>query len=137
MVLRELFLGNHRFDGILQQTGMSPRSLTLRLKHLIDADILEKKPYQQAPLRYDYRLTAKGLELWPVLVTLKQWGDKWHGPWTQDEPPVQLVHKEAGHPMRVQLTCTECGEPVSAHQSTARLSSEFAQDRARRHCKEP
>jgi DNA-binding HxlR family transcriptional regulator len=114
MILRELFLRNRRFDGIQAQTGMSPRSLTLRLNALVDADILIRTPYQTAPLRHEYRLTEKGLELWPVVVALRQWGDKWNGPWPDEVPPLSLTHKGHDHELHVHMVCTICGEPVTA-----------------------
>mgnify|MGYP003514577615 CR=1 FL=1 len=132
MILRELFLGNHRFDGILRQTGMSPRSLTLRLAHLLEAGVLEKREYQQTPQRFDYRLSQKGIELWPVLIALKQWGDKWHGPWGEDGPPVQLMHKGLGHALSVRMVCDECGKPVDAHASEVTCSRAFAAERRQR-----
>jgi DNA-binding HxlR family transcriptional regulator len=130
MILRELFLGNNRFDGLQKQTGMSPRSLTIRLKHLVEADILEKVAYQQAPARHDYRLTNKGIELWPVVTALKQWGDEWHGPWGKEGPPVQLIHKGEDHPLKIRMVCDTCGQAVSAHDSQAICTAGFESERS-------
>lgn len=121
MVLREIFLSNRRFDGIQAQTGMSPRSLTSRLGALLEANILLRTPYQAAPLRHEYRLTEKGLELWPVVVALRQWGDKWTGPWPREGPPLQLMHKGHDHALELQMVCATCGEAVTARSAQVHL----------------
>lgn len=114
LILRELFLGNRRFEGIRLHTGMSPRSLALRLGRLVEQDILEKVPAREAPAFHEYRLTPKGLDLWPVLVTLRQWGERWAGPWGRGGSPLGLMHRGHDHRLRAVLTCAECGEPVDA-----------------------
>lgn len=117
VILRELFLGTRRFEGLRLHTGMSPRSLSLRLARLVDEGILEKRPCADAPAAHEYRLTEKGLGLWPVLVTLRQWGERWGGPWRRSGVPMKLAHRGRGHALRVQLVCAECGEPVDARSS--------------------
>jgi len=114
VILRELFLGNRRFEGLRLHSGMSPRSLTLRLVRLLEQDIVEKLPCKDAPAFQEYRLTPKGLELWPVLVTLRQWGERWAGPWGRSGSPLKLVHRGHAHPLHAVLSCAECGEPVDA-----------------------
>jgi DNA-binding HxlR family transcriptional regulator len=114
LILRELFLGNRRFEGLRLHTGMSPRSLTLRLGQLVEQDILEKVPARDAPAFHEYRLTPKGLDLWPVLVTLRQWGERWAGPWGRSGSPLKLMHRGHGHGLHAVLACAECGEPVDA-----------------------
>jgi DNA-binding HxlR family transcriptional regulator len=114
LILRELFLGNRRFEGLRLHTGMSPRSLTLRLGQLVEQQIVEKQPCREAPAFQEYRLTPKGLDLWPVLTMLRQWGERWAGPWGRDGPPLQLQHRGHDHVLRAELHCAECGEPVHA-----------------------
>jgi DNA-binding HxlR family transcriptional regulator len=114
VILRELFLGNRRFEGLRLHTGMSPRSLTLRLQRLVEQDILTKTPCRDAPAFHEYRLTPKGLALWPVLVTLRQWGERWAGPWGRGGPPLKLMHRGHEHALHAVLSCAECGEAVSA-----------------------
>lgn len=120
VILRELFLGNRRFEGLRLHTGMSPRSLALRLALLVEQDILEKQPCRDAPTFLEYRLTPKGLALWPVLVTLRQWGERWAGPWARGGPPLKLMHRGQDHALNAQLTCAECGEPVDARSAEVR-----------------
>ena len=71
--------------------------------------MLTKVPYSEHPPRFDYRLTDKGRDLWPVVTTMRQWGDKHAAPNGQ---PLQLIHKECGHIAEAQLVCSACGEPI-------------------------
>ena len=73
--------------------------------------MLIRVAYQDRPVRYDYRLTEKGRDLWLVLNAMRQWGDRWAAP---DGPPVVLEHKACGHSAEVQPTCSECGAPLDA-----------------------
>jgi DNA-binding HxlR family transcriptional regulator len=114
VLLRELFLGNRRFEGLRLHTGMAPRSLALRLARLVDGGILEKLPCRETPVFHEYRLTPKGRDLWPVLVTLRQWGERWAGPWGRGGLPLKVMHRGHDHALHVVLACSECGEPVSA-----------------------
>ena len=79
LILREIFLGNRRFDGFLRQTGMSSHLLSQRLKKLEAAGILRRLKYSERPPRFEYRLTEMGRDLWPVVVSFKRWGDRWLG----------------------------------------------------------
>ncbi|MEO1190256.1 MAG: helix-turn-helix domain-containing protein [Pseudomonadota bacterium] len=126
LILRELFLGNGSFDGLRRQTGMSPRSLSLRLKALQGDDIVIRR---DAP---GYRLTEKGIELWPLLVLLKQWGDKWAGPWGQEGAPVAVRHKDCGAILELETICRACGEPVTARDAVAQPNRTFAALRSER-----
>lgn len=114
IILRELFLGNRRFEALRLHTGMAPRSLTLRLNQLLAQEILAKLPARDAPHVHEYRLTPKGLDLWPVLVMLRQWGERWAGPWGRGGAPLKLLHRGHGHALQAQLVCADCGEPVDA-----------------------
>lgn len=111
LILREAFLGVKRFDHIQRDLGIARNILSDRLNKLVDQGILEKRPYSQRPPRYEYRLTAKGRDLYPIVVTLMQWGDKYTA---TDGAPVVLVHDACGHPTTPLLTCDGCGEPVHA-----------------------
>lgn len=130
VILRELFLGNRRFEALRQHSGMSPRSLTLRLAQLVEQDILVKVPVKDAPAFQEYRLTPKGLDLWPVLVTLRQWGDRWAGPWGRSGPPLRLQHRGHGHALHAVLTCAECGEAVDARAAEVDMTPSAERERA-------
>ena len=109
LIVRDAFLGVSRFDELQERLGISRNILHQRLARLVEAGILEKVAYSEHPPRYDYRLTAKGRDLWPVLTTMRQWGDKHAAP---NGPPLQVVHKDCGHVSEALLTCSVCGEQI-------------------------
>lgn len=117
LLVRDAFLGVRRFDAFQERLGISRNILTQRLGKLVMAGILEKRPYQHNPLRFDYVLTDKGRDLWPLLTALRQWGDKHAAP---HGPPMQVVHKSCGKVTHLVLTCEHCGERVEARDVTAR-----------------
>lgn len=112
LVLRELFLGVHRFDPLQAHLGIARNVLAARLRRLVDAGVLIKRQYQERPPRFEYRLTPKGLDLYPVLVGLMQWGDRYAAA-SVDGGPVRLQHRACGHVTRLVPACAECGAPVS------------------------
>jgi DNA-binding HxlR family transcriptional regulator len=105
LVLREAFNGVRRFDDMQRRTGMPRQVLSQRLARLVTEGLLRKVPYRQAGQRSrdEYRLTDKGLDLYPVLVALMEWGDRYEG--GADGPPVLLRHRDCGEPVRLQMTC--------------------------------
>jgi DNA-binding HxlR family transcriptional regulator len=105
LVLREAFNGVRRFDDMQRRTGIPRQVLSDRLARLVREDLLRKVPYQDSGQRrrYEYRLTGKGLDLYPVLVALMGWGDQYAvGP---AGPQVLLQHRDCGQPVRQQLSC--------------------------------
>lgn len=127
IILRELFLGNRRFVSLQKQTGMSPRSLTLRLRKLQDEGIVSPRSTGGGK---DYTLTEKGNALWPALIMLKQWGDDWCQPDSEDDLPLINMHRGTDHEMRAKLVCETCGEPVSTRTTKSILSERFMSERA-------
>ena len=105
LVLREAFNGVRRFDDMQRRTGMPRQVLSQRLSRLVDGGLLRRVPYQERGQRSrdEYRLTDKGLDLYPVLVALMEWGDRYEG--DADGPPVLLRHRDCGEPVQLQLTC--------------------------------
>lgn len=126
LILKEIMLGNRRFDGIAAQSGMSVNSLTERLKRLSKAGVLEKRLYQDTPPRFEYRLTTKGEELWPVLAALTQWGDKWQGRKTR---PITYECRTCHGDAKPQLACDCCGTRLAARKVTARQSGAMEKER--------
>ncbi len=121
LVLRDCFLGARRFDQFQASLGCSPHLLSVRLAKLVDAGVLEKREYRDHPPRHEYRLTEKGRDLYPVILSLLRWGDRWMP--GDAGPPVELAHRECGRVTRPTLACSECGEPLHARAVEARLRS--------------
>ncbi len=111
LILRDIFLGVTRFEDLCQRLGISRNVLTDRLEHLVAHGVLERQAYQDHPVRYDYKLTDKGRDLWPVLVAMREWGDRYAAP---AGPPIELVHRGCGEHTHVVATCSECGEALDA-----------------------
>jgi DNA-binding HxlR family transcriptional regulator len=123
VILRSAFMGARRFEDYQQGTQIARNILTDRLKTLVEHDILERRPYAEHPGRtlYEYRLTDKGLDLYPVLVSLMKWGNRYGG--FADGPPVELTHKTCGHATEPKLVCSECGDELRAREVRARTLS--------------
>jgi DNA-binding HxlR family transcriptional regulator len=105
LVLREAFNGVRRFADMQRRTGMPRQILSDRLARLVGEGLLRKVPYQESGQRsrYEYRLTEKGLDLYPVLVALMEWGDRYAvGP---VGPQVLLRHRDCGEPVQLQMSC--------------------------------
>jgi DNA-binding HxlR family transcriptional regulator len=111
LIIRDVFLGVRRFDQLQANLGIARNVLQTRLTGLVDQGVLEKRPYSDHPPRYEYRLTDKGLDLWPTLVALMYWGDSHAAP--AAGPPVLLAHRGCGGAVDGHRICTECGERLS------------------------
>jgi DNA-binding HxlR family transcriptional regulator len=110
LVLRDLFRGVRRFSDLVDDLGIAKNLLSDRLKRLVEDGIVEKVEYQTRPVRYEYRLTAKGADLSPALIALMRWGDEWYA---NGDPPVVLVHESCGTPLVQHVECPHCNEVVS------------------------
>jgi DNA-binding HxlR family transcriptional regulator len=109
LAVREVFLGNRRFDEMVRRIGAPRDTLAARLRSLVGAGILERRQYSEHPARYEYRLTTAGQELYPVILTLMRWGDEHLA--DNDAVPMVLEHA-CGHRLVAQVVCEACGEPV-------------------------
>src|SRR5438094_616550 len=107
LVIRELALGVHRFDQIQRNTGAPRDILTARLRRLEAEGVLEKRPYQERPQRFEYRLTVAGDELRPILLSLAEWGDKWASP-----SRITVWEHSCGAELEIVHTCSACGGEV-------------------------
>ena len=107
LILREAFNGVRRFDDMRRRTQAPRQVLSDRLSRLVADGMLYRVPYQERGqrARHEYRLTQKGLDLYPVLVALMEWGDRYAiGP---AGPQVQLTHRDCGADVQLQLSCAE------------------------------
>ena len=118
LVLREVFNGVRRFADMQRRTQAPRQILSDRLARLVAEGLLRKVPYQEQGQRgrHEYRLTDKGLDLYPVLVALMQWGDRYAaGP---AGPQALLTHRDCGAPVRLELTCADGHTLASAREVT-------------------
>src|ERR1019366_3220426 len=106
LVVREAFWGTRRFDDFQRNLGIARTVLTDRLGRLVDEGLLRKQCYHERPERFEYRLTEKGTDLWPVLMALLAWGDR-HA--TEGPPPVVVLHSGCGGGMGDRRMGTRCG----------------------------
>lgn len=113
LILRDAFYGVSRFDDFQRDLGVARNILTDRLTKLVASGVLEKVPYEERPPRFEYKLTPKGRDLLPVLLTMMHWGDKWS---TDGTPPVTLTHTTCGHETHGVLACAHCGEELRRSQ---------------------
>jgi len=109
LIIRDAFMGVTRFDEFHERLGIARNVLNHRLSYLVDEGVFERVAYSERPPRFDYVLTEQGRDLWPVVVALRQWGDRWRAP---DGPPLQLQHRQCGHVGDLIMVCQQCGEPV-------------------------
>jgi DNA-binding HxlR family transcriptional regulator len=119
LVLREAFYGARRFSDFQRALGCARNILSARLRTLVDEGILSRHPYREpgSRRRDEYRLTDKGLELFPALIALMQWGDRW----TADPagPAAEVCHRDCGQPVSVELRCAAGDGPLSARDTQA------------------
>lgn len=115
-VLQEIFFGVRRFDDFQRNLGISRSVLTRRLRHLEEQHIIARKIYSTRPKRYEYVLTERGIDMYPIFVLLRQWGEKWlKNSRTED---LHLTHKSCGEELDITLHCRACGDEVSARDVT-------------------
>jgi DNA-binding HxlR family transcriptional regulator len=111
LAVREVFLGDRRFDEMVRRTGAPRDTLAARLRTLVDAGILERRQYCEHPARFEYHLTDAGRDLYPVVMTLMRWGDRYLA--GDGGPPLVLQHR-CGHRLVTEVVCQACGEPLEA-----------------------
>lgn len=106
VVLREVFTGVRRFDDMRKRTGIPRQVLANRLARLVDEEVLRRVPYREpgARVRHEYRLTEKGFDLYPVLVAVREWGDRYLA--DPEGPPLATVHRDCGAEVQARLYCT-------------------------------
>jgi DNA-binding HxlR family transcriptional regulator len=107
LILRDVFLGVRRFDDLQAQLGVARNVLAARLQRLVDTGLLERQPYGERPVRHEYRLSEEGRSLWPVLVELMQWGDRYAA--APGGPPTVLRHIDCGGTLGPHRACARCG----------------------------
>jgi DNA-binding HxlR family transcriptional regulator len=110
LILRDAFYGVRRFEDFREDLGVARNILTDRLQKLVSHGVLDRVQYGDKPPRFEYRLTDKGRDLLPVVLTMMRWGNKW----TQEgeHAPVTLTHTTCGHEAQPMVTCSHCREEL-------------------------
>jgi DNA-binding HxlR family transcriptional regulator len=114
LLIREAFLGVRQFDGFQARLGIPRQTLTNRLRELVANELLYTKPYQARPVRHEYRLTRKGLELYPYALLLWRWQRRWSQA-SVNPLPERLVHLDCGQPTEPVFGCAHCRQPATIH----------------------
>jgi DNA-binding HxlR family transcriptional regulator len=116
LIVREAFFGVRRFTELQRNLGIARNILSARLQTLTRAGILERIRYQAEPERYEYKLTARGRDLYPAIVSIMKWGDEYLA--GDAGPPLLLFHQECGHHAEPTLVCSHCREPLDPRKVT-------------------
>jgi DNA-binding HxlR family transcriptional regulator len=131
LVIRELFMGNTRFDEIQTQTGATPQMLAARLKKLEQAGLIERRAYTTRPVRHEYLLTEMGLDFYPVILALRAWGEKWCKPRNRGVA-VRYTHIPCGKDPGLGTVCRSCGLELKRGDLTSKLAPAYASEREKR-----
>ena len=105
LIIRDIYQGARQFEELLRLSGAARGTLTSRLKRLVEGGILYRNPYRDAPVRYEYRLTDKGLDLYPVVLNVWEWETKWG---KGEHIPLELIHSTCGKTMHPIYRCKHC-----------------------------
>jgi DNA-binding HxlR family transcriptional regulator len=117
LILREEFLGRRRFDDFQRNIGIARNILATRLRALVRNGILERAPAAGDRAHIEYRLTKKGLDLYPVLIAMMRWGDTWLA--GEKGPPMTLIHRACGAKSTPKMVCPSCRGEISAREMMA------------------
>jgi DNA-binding HxlR family transcriptional regulator len=131
ILLRELFMGNLRFEQIQAQADVTPQMLTARLKKLEADGLVERRAYSTRPLRHEYVLTPMGVAFHPVLLALRAWGETWFKG-DGEAVAIRYRHNPCGEDPGLGPTCQSCGQVMRREDLTATLDEAYAAERDRR-----
>ena len=115
LIMREAFFGVRRFSEFRRNLSIARNTLTDRLNRLVEQGVLVKQRVAETNEWEEYRLTEKGVDLYPVVVALMQWGDRWRAP---EGPPLLIRHKDCGGELALELRCNSCGVQPTAREVT-------------------
>ena len=114
LILRDCFLRVRRFEEFQARLGITRPLLAGRLRKLVKDAVLAKVPYQQRPLRYEYRLTEKGIDLYPIVMSIVHWGDV-HMAGKKGRPLLHR-HETCGRTFDPVMICSACREVIDPRQ---------------------
>jgi len=124
LILRDAFRGIRRFDELRRDLDIPRAILADRLRSLVEHGVLVKRQYQNRPERFEYRLTAMGMQLSPILVSLMQWGDRWLS--GEEGPPRVLVHEPCSTEIDMSFYCWTCKKAFSPTQISSRPGADVS-----------
>jgi DNA-binding HxlR family transcriptional regulator len=131
LIVRELLMGQTRFQDLQAQTGATSQMLAARLKRLEADGLVERQAYSQRPPRFEYHLTPKGRDLMPVILALRTWGEQWCKP-GEGPPATRMFHRDCGAELDLAGNCPGCGRLVPWPEMRGQPSEPWARERARR-----
>ena len=118
LVLRESYFGATRFQAFQSALGLPRQTLTQRLRKLTSQGLLRRTAYSERPRRFEYRLTDTGIDMYPVMLALLAFGDRWLS--ESQKPPIYLVHNLCGCVCRPTVACSHCRAEVNVRTVTYR-----------------
>jgi DNA-binding HxlR family transcriptional regulator len=110
LLIREAFFGTRRFDDFQRNLAIAPNILSGRLRRLVEQGILVAAPYGDWPVRHEYRLTERGLDLYQLPLAMLTWGQRWLDTNASD---IHLTHTTCGHDLEPVLSCDRCAAPIA------------------------
>jgi DNA-binding HxlR family transcriptional regulator len=110
LLIREAFFGTRRFDEFQRNLAIAPNILSGRLRRLVEQEILVAAPYGDWPVRHEYRLTERGLDLYQLPLAMLTWGQRWLD---TNEPDIHLTHATCGHKLEPLLSCDRCAAAIT------------------------
>jgi DNA-binding HxlR family transcriptional regulator len=110
LIIREAFSGVHRFGQLQRNLGIARNVLSGRLSKLVEHGLLERVRYRTEPDWFEYRLTERGLDLYPAILAFFRWADVHFG--DPSRPAMSLRHRSCGKVTKPQLVCSECRELI-------------------------
>jgi DNA-binding HxlR family transcriptional regulator len=131
LIVRELLMGQSRFQDLQAQTGATSQMLAARLKRLEADGLVERQAYSERPPRHEYHLTPKGRHLMPVILALRTWGEQWCKP-ESEKPATRMFHRTCESELALDGTCPSCGGLVPWTEMRGQPSEAWAEERRRR-----
>jgi DNA-binding HxlR family transcriptional regulator len=130
MILRDCFVGLRRFEQFEASLGITRHVLADRLKKLVDEGVLKKMPYGDAPVREEYRLTERGFDLYSVVLSIVQWGDRHMA--DERGAPIVRRHVKCGQVVKGKMICADCGEDLDARDIAVEIGPGFVEAKENR-----
>ncbi|WP_439100840.1 winged helix-turn-helix transcriptional regulator [Congregibacter sp.] len=113
LILRSMFVGIHQFQGILEDSAMATNILSERLSELCEKAVIYAESVPGDTRKIEYKLTEKGRDIYPIILALLEWGDKWLP--AAEGPPLLLTHTLCGRPLEIEMACSACDKKVQPH----------------------